>query len=44
VSCVTTIDAALAAVQGLAERDHGNVTVRTLQEYHAPEPPDREPR
>jgi carbamoyl-phosphate synthase large subunit len=37
VSCVTTIDAALAAVQGLAERDDGSVTVRTLQEYHGQE-------
>ena len=40
VSCVTTIDAALAAVQGLAERDDGNVTVRTLQEYHGQDRPD----
>jgi len=34
VSCVTTVDAALAAVQGLAERDGERLTVRTLQEYH----------
>jgi len=34
VSCVTTVDAALAAVQGLAERDGGQLTVKTLQEYH----------
>jgi carbamoyl-phosphate synthase large subunit len=34
VSCVTTVDAALAAVQGVSER-HGEVlTVKTLQEYH----------
>jgi carbamoyl-phosphate synthase large subunit len=39
VSCVTTIDAALAAVQGLAERDDGSVTVRTLQEYHGQDRP-----
>ena len=32
VSCVTTVDAALAAVQGLAEHEH--LSVRTLQEYH----------
>jgi len=37
VSCVTTVDAALAAAQGLAERDRGVVTVKTLQEYHSPE-------
>ena len=35
VSCVTTVDAALAAVQGLAERDGGRLTVKTLQEYHS---------
>jgi carbamoyl-phosphate synthase large subunit len=34
VSCVTTVDAALAAVQGLSERDGEALTVRTLQEYH----------
>ncbi len=34
VSCVTTVDAALAAVQGLAENDGGAPTVKTLQEYH----------
>ena len=36
VGCVTTVDAALAAVQGLAERDGEPVEVRSLQEYHAP--------
>ena len=35
VSCVTTVDAALAAVQGLSERDGGRLTVKTLQEYHS---------
>ncbi len=40
VSCVTTVDAALAAVQGLTERDGEALTVKTLQEYHAT---DREP-
>jgi len=35
VSCVTTVDAALAAAQGLAERDRDAITVKTLQEYHA---------
>jgi carbamoyl-phosphate synthase large subunit len=40
VSCVTTIDAALAAAQGMAERDDGTPVVRSLQEYHAgPEGP-----
>jgi carbamoyl-phosphate synthase large subunit len=35
VGCVTTVDAALATAQGLAEH-HGRVlTVRSLQEYHA---------
>jgi carbamoyl-phosphate synthase large subunit len=34
VSCVTTVDAALAAVQGLAEHDGQHLAVRTLQEYH----------
>jgi carbamoyl-phosphate synthase large subunit len=34
VSCVTTVDAALAAVQGLAERHGEHFSVRTLQEYH----------
>jgi carbamoyl-phosphate synthase large subunit len=33
VSCVTTVHAALAAVQALSERGEG-VSVRTLQEYH----------
>jgi hypothetical protein len=35
VSCVTTVDAALAAVQGLSEREGEILTVRTLQEYHS---------
>ena len=34
VSCVTTIDAALAAAEGMAERDGEVVSVRSLQEYH----------
>jgi carbamoyl-phosphate synthase large subunit len=34
VSCVTTVDAALAAVQGLSERVGEVLTVKTLQEYH----------
>jgi carbamoyl-phosphate synthase large subunit len=34
VSCVTTVHAALAAVQALSERGDG-ISVRTLQEYHA---------
>jgi carbamoyl-phosphate synthase large subunit len=34
VSCVTTIDAALAAAEGMAERDGEVITVRSLQEYH----------
>ncbi|BAN02360.1 carbamoyl-phosphate synthase large subunit [Ilumatobacter coccineus] len=35
VSCVTTVDAALAAAQGLAERHGEALGVRSLQEYHA---------
>jgi carbamoyl-phosphate synthase large subunit len=35
VSCVTTVNAALAAVQGLSEREGEVLTVKTLQEYHA---------
>lgn len=35
VSCVTTIEAALAAVQGMSERPKTAFVVRTLQEYHA---------
>jgi carbamoyl-phosphate synthase large subunit len=35
VSCVTTIAAALAAAQGLAERPGDSLSVRSLQEYHA---------
>lgn len=35
VSCVTTVDAALAAAQGLAERHRRSLSVRSLQEYHA---------
>ncbi len=34
VSCVTTIEAALAAAQGMAERPDEGFGVRTLQEYH----------
>ena len=34
VSCVTTIEAALAAAQGMAERHEGHSGVRSLQEYH----------
>ncbi len=34
VGCVTTIDAALAAVEGLAENPANNITVCSLQEYH----------
>jgi len=40
VSCVTTVDAALAAAQGLAERDRGGITVKTLQEYHSTGTPE----
>jgi carbamoyl-phosphate synthase large subunit len=45
VSCVTTVDAALAAVQGLSERDGEALTVKTLQEYHSADrtATDREP-
>ena len=35
VSCVTTVNAALAAVEGLSEREGEVLTVKTLQEYHA---------
>jgi carbamoyl-phosphate synthase large subunit len=35
VACVTTIDAALAAVHGLAERHQAELEVRSLQEHHA---------
>jgi carbamoyl-phosphate synthase large subunit len=35
VSCVTTVAAALAAAQGLAERHGSELGVRSLQEYHA---------
>ena len=34
VACVTTVDAALAAVQGLAERRDLPLEVRSLQEHH----------
>ena len=34
VGCVTTIDAALAAAQGMAERHDDEIGVRSLQEYH----------
>ncbi len=36
VSCVTTVAAALAAAEGLAERHGSTLGVRSLQEYHAP--------
>ena len=35
VSCVTTVAAALAAAQGLAETAHAPLEVKSLQEYHA---------
>ncbi len=35
VSCVTTVAAALAAAQGMAERHGATLSVRSLQEYHA---------
>jgi carbamoyl-phosphate synthase large subunit len=35
VSCVTTVDAALAAAEGMAQRGAGDAIVRPLQEYHA---------
>jgi carbamoyl-phosphate synthase large subunit len=35
VSSMTTVEAALAAVQGLAEQARGELSVRSLQEYHA---------
>jgi carbamoyl-phosphate synthase large subunit len=35
VGCVTTVDAALAAVQGLLEQRAAPLTVRSLQEHHA---------
>jgi carbamoyl-phosphate synthase large subunit len=38
VSCVTTVDAALAAVEGLSEREGEVLTVKTLQEYHSATP------
>jgi len=34
VACVTTVDAALAAVQGLAEQRDQPLAVRSLQEHH----------
>ena len=34
VACVTTVDAALAAVHGLLERRHQALEVRSLQEHH----------
>ena len=36
VSSVTTVEAALAAVQGMAEQVGHELTVRSLQEYHRP--------
>jgi carbamoyl-phosphate synthase large subunit len=35
VSSVTTVEAALAAVQGMAEQAGREISVRSLQEYHA---------
>ena len=35
VSCVTTVAAALAAAEGLAERHGSTLEVRSLQQYHA---------
>jgi carbamoyl-phosphate synthase large subunit len=35
VSSVTTVDAALAAVQGMAEQNGRDLAVRSLQEFHA---------
>ena len=35
VSSVTTVEAALAAVQGMAEQAGDHLTVRSLQEFHA---------
>ena len=35
VSSVTTVEAGLAAVQGLAEQANQPIQVRSLQEYHA---------
>ena len=35
VSSVTTVDAALAAVQGMAEQNGRELSVRSLQEFHA---------
>jgi carbamoyl-phosphate synthase large subunit len=35
VSSVTTVEAALAAVQGMAEQAGRDISVRSLQEYHA---------
>jgi carbamoyl-phosphate synthase large subunit len=37
VSCVTTVEAALAAAGGMAERAATAPTVRSLQEWHTPE-------
>ncbi|MGH9271025.1 MAG: ATP-grasp domain-containing protein, partial [Ilumatobacteraceae bacterium] len=34
VACVTTVDAALAAVHGLAEQRHRPIEVKSLQEHH----------
>ena len=34
VSCVTTVEAALAAAQGMAEAAATPMTVRSLQEFH----------
>ncbi|MEX2626394.1 MAG: carbamoyl-phosphate synthase large subunit [Ilumatobacteraceae bacterium] len=43
VSCVTTIHAALAAAQGMAERPDEGFEVRSLQEYHGQEHHGRAP-
>ena len=34
VACVTTVDAAIAAAQGLGEAEGEQLGVRPLQEYH----------
>jgi len=38
VACVTTVDAALAAVHGLSEQRNSTLEVRSLQELHAAMP------
>ena len=47
VSSVTTVDAALAAVQGMAEQqpaDHARPVQSSLQEFTCGDPPGRESR